>query len=40
MDEIMVVAVPDDKFYTNRTPGEMHPLEEAKINASNISTEI
>ena len=40
MDEIMVVAVPDDKFYTNRTPGEMHPLDEAKINASDISTEI
>ena len=40
MDEIMVVAVPDEKFYINRTPGEMHPLDEAKINASSISTEI
>jgi len=27
----MVVAVPDEKFYTNRTPGEMHPLDEAKL---------
>ena len=29
--EIMVVAVPDDKFYANRQPGAMHPLDEANL---------
>jgi hypothetical protein len=29
--EIMVVAVPDDKFYANRAPGAMHPLDEARL---------
>lgn len=24
MDEVMVVAIPDEKFYTNRTPGQVH----------------
>ena len=40
MDDVMVIAVPDEKFYTNRVPGAMHPADEAKINASNISIEI
>ena len=31
IDEIMVVAIPDEKFYTNRQPGSMHPADEAKI---------
>jgi hypothetical protein len=30
MDEIMVIAVPDEKFYTKRVPGVMHPLDEPK----------
>jgi hypothetical protein len=29
--EIMVVAVPDDRFYANRSPGAMHPLDEANL---------
>jgi hypothetical protein len=28
MDEVMVIAVPDEKFYTKRSPGVMHPLDE------------
>jgi len=28
MDQVMVIAVPDEKFYTNRTAGEVHPLDE------------
>jgi hypothetical protein len=28
MDEVMVIAVPDEKFYTQRSPGVMHPLDE------------
>jgi hypothetical protein len=27
----MVIAIPDEKFYTSRFPGAMHPLEEAKL---------
>jgi hypothetical protein len=30
VDEVMVIAVPDDKFYTQRSPGVMHPLDEPK----------
>ena len=29
--EITVVAVPDEKFYTNRAPGAMHHLDEANM---------
>jgi hypothetical protein len=28
MDQVMVIAVPDEKFYTTRTAGEVHPLDE------------
>lgn len=31
MDQVTVIAVPDDRFYTNRLPGAMHPLDEAKL---------
>jgi hypothetical protein len=31
IDQVKVVAVPDDEFYTNRSPGIMHPLDEAKL---------
>ena len=24
-ESIMVIAIPDDKYYTHRDPGEMHP---------------
>lgn len=30
IDEVMVIAVPDEKFYTQRVPGVMHPLDEPK----------
>jgi hypothetical protein len=30
IDEVMVIAVPDVKFYTQRSPGVMHPLDEPK----------
>jgi hypothetical protein len=30
IDEVMVIAVPDEKFYTQRAPGVMHPLDEPK----------
>ena len=26
-DNIMVVAIPDEKYYTNRQAGEVHPLD-------------
>jgi hypothetical protein len=29
--EIKVVAIPDEKFYTNRDPGTMHPLDETNM---------
>jgi len=29
--EIMVVAVPDDKFYADRAPGAMHPMDEVNL---------
>jgi hypothetical protein len=28
MDQVMVIAVPDEKFYTKRTAGQVHPLDE------------
>jgi hypothetical protein len=31
MDQIMVVAIPDEKFYTNREPGRMHSKDEERI---------
>ena len=31
LDQVMVIAVPDDEFYANRQPGAMHPLDEAKL---------
>lgn len=31
INEVMVIAVPDDKFYAARQAGEMHPLDEERI---------
>ncbi len=31
IDQVMVIAIPDDEFYTNRQPGAMHPADEAKL---------
>ena len=31
IDEVMVIAIPDNEFYTNRAPGVMHPSDEVKI---------
>ena len=31
INEILVVAVPDEKFYINRKPGNIHPLDEANL---------
>jgi hypothetical protein len=31
IDQVTVVAVPDDKFYANRPPGIMHPLDEVNL---------
>jgi hypothetical protein len=31
IDSVMVIAVADEKFYTNRAPGAMNPLDEAKL---------
>ena len=31
IDQVTVIAVADEKFYTNRQPGVMHPLDEAKL---------
>ena len=31
IDQVMVIAVPDDEFYANRSPGIMHPLDEVKL---------
>jgi hypothetical protein len=30
MDEVMVIAVPDEALYTKRSAGTMHPLDEPK----------
>lgn len=30
VDEIMVIAIPDEKYYVNRPAGEVHPLDEPK----------
>ena len=31
IDQVTVVAVPDDEFYANRSAGVMHPLDEANL---------
>ena len=31
MDQVTVIAVPDDRFYANRAPGAMHPADEARL---------
>ena len=31
IDQVLVIAIPDEKFYTNRQPGAMHPLDEVKL---------
>lgn len=30
INELMVIAIPDEEFYTNREPGPMHPLDTLK----------
>jgi hypothetical protein len=30
VDQVMVIAVPDEKFYINREPGAIHPLDEPR----------
>lgn len=32
MDEIAVIAIPDDKYYTMRSPGPMADIDEKRIN--------
>ena len=31
IDQVTVIAVPDDRFYANRSPGAMHPADEANL---------
>lgn len=31
VDQVAVIAIPDEKFYVNRNPGPMHPKDEEKI---------
>ena len=31
MDQVTVIAIPDEKFYTNRSPCAMHPADEARL---------
>lgn len=31
IDEVAVIAIPDDKYYTGRAAGEMHHLDEERI---------
>jgi hypothetical protein len=34
IDTIMITAIPDELFYTNREPGVMHPKEELALRSS------
>jgi hypothetical protein len=31
IDQVVVTVVADEKFYTNRQPGAMHPLDEVRL---------
>jgi hypothetical protein len=31
IDQVLVIAVPDDEFYANRSPGAMHPADEERL---------
>ena len=31
IDQVMVIAISDDEFYANRSPGAMHPLDEVRL---------
>ena len=31
IDQVMVIAVPDNEFYANRAPGVMHPADEVNL---------
>jgi len=31
MDQVVVAAIPDEKFYVNRTPGPVDSLDEPKL---------
>lgn len=33
MERISVIALEDEEYYSNRTPGEVHPDDEANIKA-------
>ena len=36
IDEIMVIAIPDELFYVNRAPGPMHPLDESNMQNNGV----
>ena len=31
IDQVMVIAVPDNEFYADRSPGAMHPADEVNL---------
>lgn len=31
IDQVAIIAIPDEAFYVNRNPGPMHPKDEAKL---------
>ena len=31
IDQVMVIAVPDNEFYADRSPGTMHPADEVNL---------
>jgi len=31
IDQVTVIAVPDEEFYTTRQPGAMHPADEVRL---------
>ena len=33
LDNVAVIAIPDEQFYVNRQAGEMHPVDEQRIKA-------
>ena len=36
IDEITVIAIPDELFYVNRAPGLMHPLDESNMQNNDV----
>lgn len=31
VDQVAIIAIPDEKFYVNRQPGAMHPKDEERM---------